>query len=87
LNYYRRDTKRTLELVFDDRTVLVNLLSNRVYENDTLIFSSDQKGLDTYKLQLDYFLDLLAKGQPKSFNDIEAGWETLQICLNYETKR
>ena len=87
LNYYRRDTKRTLELVFDDRTVLVNLLSNRVYENDTLIFSSDQKGLDTYKLQLDYFLNLLSKGESKSFNDIEAGWETLQICLNYEAKR
>lgn len=87
LNYYRRDTKRTLELVFDDRTVLVNLHTNSVYENDTLIFSSDQKGLDTYKLQLDYFLNLLSKGESKSFNDIEAGWETLQICLNYEAKR
>lgn len=78
LNYYRKEPKRTLEILFETHTVTVNLLTNEVYEGDELIYRSNQTVLDTYKSQLDFFI----KNDKINFNDIQEAYEVLKICLN-----
>jgi predicted dehydrogenase len=86
LNYFRRDTKRTLEIVMDNDTWMVDLLTNTVYDNRRdKLFSSAQTGLETYTCQLEYFIqEILVHKSP--FNTIEDGYNTLKICL-YDTER
>lgn len=84
LNYYRRDYKRTIEVVFDDGTWLVDLKQNIVTDaNGTVIFRGMNKPLDTYKSQMAYFLDLILKGK-KAENSINEAYEVLKICLENE---
>lgn len=88
LNYFRRDAKRSVEIVLEDKTLSVNLIANTVHQNGTLCFASQQKVLDTYTEQMHYFVNLLKNKQIKSFNNISEGWKVLQICLkSNETKR
>ena len=81
LNYYRRDTKRTFEIVFEDRTIEVDLLKNRVISNGEILFSSTQLVLDTYKAQMNYFIQNTVINNQNSFNTIEDAYHVLQICL------
>ena len=78
LNYFRRDPKRQLEIVFDQFTLKVDLLTNSIYKSDELIFSSDQKTGETYKAQLQHFIDNL---NVNSFNTVEEAYDVLKICL------
>lgn len=78
LNYYRRDTKRILEIIFDDFTITVDLLTNSVYKNQKIIFKSNQNIIDTYKTQIKYFIDNINND---NFNDIDEAYEVLKICL------
>lgn len=78
LNYYRRDAKRYVEILFNEYTIYVDLLTNSVYKNGDLIFSSKQKIEDTYKPQLEYFISNISK---YSFNDITEAFEVLKICI------
>jgi predicted dehydrogenase len=78
LNYFRKDAKRSLELVFDTVTLHVDLLTNTVSSNNKLIFQSEQRGLDTYKVQLEYFMNNLKKD---TFNSVAEALEVLKICL------
>jgi predicted dehydrogenase len=81
LNYYRRDSKRTLELVFEDETWEIDLLTNRITANNKLVYSSPQKIMDTYERQMEYFIECLEDGK-KPFNTINDGLNVLRICLN-----
>lgn len=83
LNYYRRDAKRTCELVFDDMTWNVNLLKNNITnaENNTVVFQSEQTGLDTYKDQMDYFLKNISSNEMLS-NTLSESVNTLKIALS-----
>lgn len=87
LNYYRREPKRTLELVFEDETWLVDLLKNNITSGSTLIFESDQKIIDTYTEQLNYFVALVKDKQKSSFNSIQDAYHVLKICLENDTQR
>lgn len=80
LNYYRRDYKRTLEILTDNHTYLVDLAKNNISCDGTVIFSSDQKIIDTYECQMEYFLDCI-KHNNASFNTIKVANEILKICL------
>lgn len=80
LNYFRRDAKRNIELVFEDETLNVNLLNNKIESKNKIIFSSDQRIYDTYELQMQYFIDTINKDL-KPFNTIEEGYEVLKIGL------
>lgn len=80
LNYYRRDPKRTLEIVLEEETILVDILKNRVYRNDDIIFDSEKTITDTYEDQLRFFIDhVIAK--KKEFNTVDEAYEILKICL------
>src|SRR5690606_19349874 len=47
LNYYRRDPKRTLEIVTEQATYQVDLLNNTIEKNGEIVFSSQQRINDT----------------------------------------
>jgi predicted dehydrogenase len=82
LNYYRRDAKRCLEVVMEDETIEVDLLRNEVKSPDgKILFKSDQTILDTYKAQMEYFINQISTGKRDSFNTIMDAYHVLQICL------
>lgn len=83
LNYYRRDYKRTFEIVFDTKTWLVNIYENSVYENGIEIFSSQQKNIDTYYFQMSYFLEKIQKKEDL-INSFAESINVLKICLSNE---
>lgn len=81
LNYYRRDAKRTLEVLTDECTYTVDLLKNTVSKQNNVIFESDQKIVDTYEIQLRFFMEeILTKKQ--IFNPIHEAYNILKLCLN-----
>lgn len=85
LNYYRRDYKRTLEIVMPDNTWLVNLAKNTVECNGQAVFHSNQTLADTYFCQMQYFVESITTKQ--AFNDIEEAYDVLKICVENETTK
>ncbi|MEI6522769.1 MAG: Gfo/Idh/MocA family oxidoreductase [Bacteroidota bacterium] len=80
LNYYRNDKKRTCEIVCSHGTILVDLFENKVFENGKLIFSSNQAIIETYNLQINYYINCLEENK-STFNSFHNGKEVLEICL------
>ena len=80
LNYYRRDSKRTLELVFEDETWNIDLLKNQITCKNQILFSSEQRIADTYQSQMEYYINCLSK-KTESFNTISDAFNVLKICL------
>ncbi|MGY3795209.1 Gfo/Idh/MocA family protein [uncultured Aquimarina sp.] len=80
LNYFRRDPKRTLEIVFEDETILVDIYKNKVYKNSDIIFDSEKTIMDTYEYQLQFFMDHVLATK-KQFNTVNEAYEILKICL------
>lgn len=81
LNYYRKDAKRTLEIVTETKTILVDLLQNKIYENGELVYQSNQKPNDTYEEQLRFFINQIQSNKKEIFNSIEEAFEVLKISL------
>jgi predicted dehydrogenase len=81
LNYYRRDPKRTLELVLEDETWLVDLRANRVSCGDKELFSSTETIADTYLAQMQHFVAVVKQETP-SLNTIHDAYNVLKICLD-----
>jgi predicted dehydrogenase len=85
LNYYRRDYKREIEILFDTVTWKVDLVKNSISDsNGVVIFQSEQSVVDTYNGQMRYFFDLVSNNKKDSFNDIIFANEILKLCLDYE---
>ena len=80
LNYYRRDSKRTLELVFEDETWNIDLLKNKITCNDNVLFASEQLLVETYQTQMEYFVNCLNE-KTNTFNTISDAYNVLKICL------
>jgi len=61
LNYYRRDTKRSMELVLSTDTLMVDLKNHSVKNSkgEILFDCNDEDILYTYKDQLSYFLECI----------------------------
>ncbi len=81
LNYYRKDSKRSLELVFEDETWNIDLLKNQIICNNQILFTSDQRIVDTYQNQMEYFIKCINE-KSKSFNSISDAFQVLKICLD-----
>jgi len=81
LNYYRRDAKRSLELIFADETWNIDLLKNKITCNNKTIFSSKQQIADTYQIQMDYFSNCVRE-KADTFNTISNAYAVLKICLD-----
>lgn len=88
LNYYRRDYKRTLEIVWEDETWLADLAANTVTRaGGDVIFHSDRTILDTYQTQLRYFINLVKDNSKASSNTVNDAFDVLKICLDYESEK
>ncbi|MFD2919407.1 Gfo/Idh/MocA family protein [Terrimonas rubra] len=83
LNYYRKDSKRELEIVFEEGTCLVNLLNNTVTWNEEIVFESAQKIAHTYTLQMKYFIEGITNNN-LSLNTAAEAYQVLKICLEEE---
>lgn len=81
LNYYRRDYKRTIEIVAEDATYLVDLKKGTITKNEEIIFSADTDMTFSYQLQIDYFVKQAQKNE-KCYNDINEASHILKLCLN-----
>lgn len=85
LNYYRRTPKRTIEILFDDKTWFVNLI-DCVIKGDAgeVIFENKNYNIQqTYISQLKYFIDSI-ENPTNSINTFSESLEVLKICLSDE---
>ena len=85
LNYYRRKPKRQIEIVLEEETWTVDLIKNEIKnDNEECLFKvSDFNVMDTYSMQLAYFIDCL-KNKNFPMNSLKESVEILKICLNDE---
>lgn len=81
LNYFRRDSKRSLELVFEEKTLYVDLLKNQVQSEGEILFQSNQRIIDTYLYQMNYFLDCI-HNKKESMNTVIDAYNVLKICID-----
>ncbi len=80
LNYYRRDGKRTIEIVTDQGTYNVDLLKNSIEFNGNIIYMSNKRIIDTYYKQIDFFVENVVKKGEK-FNTIAEANTILKLCM------
>jgi predicted dehydrogenase len=84
LNYFRRDPKRTIEIVTENSTLLVDIRKGSVINsNGELLFEKPFNVMQTYEDQMKYFIQCLDTDNVK-FNGIKEALEVLKICLNNE---
>ena len=83
LNYYRRDPRRQMEIVCEEGTCTVNLLTNTVRWNGEVIFESALRIADTYTEQMNYFINAVSSGSIP-MNSASEAYEVLQLCLKEE---
>jgi len=82
LNYFRRDTERTVQIVFDDHSIKVDLIKGLVQtEGGKVLFECSNSTINTYVDQMKYFINCInSKRIPN--NSLKEGLETLKFCLN-----
>ncbi|MGX9984901.1 Gfo/Idh/MocA family protein [Soonwooa purpurea] len=80
LNYYRKDSKRTLEVVTEEGTYQVDILNNTVHLDNQLIFESKQRIIDTYENQIRFFTNNVM-GNKEKFNTIAEANTILKLCM------
>ena len=84
LNYYRRDYKRTIEVVFYDDTWLADLKENTITDSSgATVFKGMNTPQETYLNQMEYFLDLIKNGD-RAENTVNEAYNVLKICLENE---
>ena len=85
LNYYRKDIKRTIEILFENQTLTIDLIANTILDNHgKLIFEDKEFNLiDTYKIQMKLFIKNLPLMRTQ-MNSFEDSIQVLKTCLNGE---
>jgi predicted dehydrogenase len=86
LNYFRRDSKRVIEIVTDTITLECDLLKNQITElvSNEIIYKPDPISSDhTYLMQMIYFLECLKLGL-KPMNDLAESIKTMEVCLKQD---
>ncbi len=82
LNYFRRDTKRTLEIVMNNDSFFANLIEGTIKNNKgEMLFKTDEKIQYTYDKQMEYFLENL-KRDNSFMNAIPEALQTLKMHLH-----
>ncbi len=81
LNYYRRDSKRTCEIVTSENTFTADLLHGTITDGQGQVIDEySQRISDTYYDQMYDFLKMLRSGD-FDFNTVEDAYNVLKICL------
>lgn len=83
LNYFRRDTKRVIEILTDKDTIEADLIKNEVIsiKNNEQIFKSEFTILDTYRDQMQYFIEMI-QHKRSPMNDFENAVKVLEIAIH-----
>jgi predicted dehydrogenase len=85
LNYYRKDPKRIVEVVFENETWTIDLIKNKIIDHNANILFENTCFIisDTYYYQMKYFINMLNSNiQP--MNDLQESYKILKICLSNE---
>jgi predicted dehydrogenase len=80
LNYYRKDAKRTFEVLTGKGTFLLDLIENKIWFNNEIIYSEPQAVMDMYEAQMRFFIDN-AINKKNKFNTIREGYKVLDLCF------
>jgi predicted dehydrogenase len=82
LNYYRNKVKRTIEIVFENQILLVDLINNTIIdEEENILFKVTNYAINqTYKDQISYFINCLNLNQ-HPMNSLKESIEVLKIVL------
>ncbi len=83
LNYYRKDSKREIELVANNDTIIIDLLNNKVLSkiNNKVLFEGKYSIQDTYNKQMKYFISKI-NNKEHPVNSFDEGVKTLILALN-----
>jgi len=83
LNYYRSTPKRQIEIVLENETLICDLLTSTILNNENQIIFTDNEFdfSKTYLDQMNYFIDNL-ENDNIYMNDINESFEILKIALN-----
>lgn len=80
LNYYRKDPKRSLEIVMDRDTWNVDLIKGQVVNsNGKSLYEDKNATCDSYIRQMEFFIQHLKSGTDYE-NNFKNAIKTLQIC-------
>jgi predicted dehydrogenase len=84
LNYYRIDSKREIEILTNDTTLIYDLIQNKVYDNKSkqILYHEDFSMMDTYNNQMKYFIENINNNQKTIMNNFEESIKILKIALN-----
>lgn len=80
LNYYRRTPKREIEIVTDQSCYTVDLLNNVVYKEKEVVFSHQNRIIDTYISQMLFFMEQIVQNKVV-MNDINEANKILKLCM------
>lgn len=81
LNYYRPKPRRTMEIVFDDTVITADMRLNVVTDSDgNVIYRGANTVADTYRRQMEYFIDAITFGKPID-NDARHACRILALAL------
>ena len=81
LNYYRRDSKRTLEIITSENSILLDLNSNKIQllVSGEILFEESFEMMDTYKKQMRYFIDVINSNK-QTINDFDYAVKVLKLA-------
>lgn len=81
LNYYRKDAKRTIEILTEDGTVNADLIKGTLTdERNEVLFDGPYNIADTYSAQMRYFIDCIHESDPP-MNSFRESLDVLKIVL------
>lgn len=84
LNYFRRDYRRDIELVFDDTTWTLDIARDRITDHrGNTVFDGGSSIARTYRTQMQYFIDAV-NNRTHPDNDMHHALQVLQICNTYD---
>ena len=83
LNYFRVDSKREIEVLLDNDTLIGDLLKNSLksMKMNKIIYSGNYEIMDTYVSQMKHFTENLSTGN-RIMNDFDEALSILKLCLN-----
>lgn len=82
LNYFRRDPKRQIEIVFKDTTWNADLINGNIKnEKEELLFETNCKLQFTYDQQMKYFIESI-KYRFTPMNSLSEALKTLKYAIN-----
>lgn len=86
LNYYRKMARRTIEVVFEDKIILADILAGSIKVNDKISYKFIGNMEEMYEHQLRYFMQAVAAGVVPMNNLDEALQVMNLIFCEHETE-